>query len=1087
MVYAPKLSLVVERIVINTSICNSRGDDVKGAVAEAFQIVKTLWHPNVCCYTDMLRIDQGVYVMISEGYSVTLEDIIQQQQFNIGIEGEGKTLEVDLYSVVHQMISGLQYLHAHGIQHGALGPHNIFIHSDGSVKIGCYAERHFNRVASLAHQKSECTENHEGIGSQDVNANNGGHTPSTQSQYGIYRKLYSSPEYMSGSIGPTTWIEAVKNDTWALGITCLQIIAAIISQSYDTITPIDVEEDHQRLRSLNLYEEILRLARCPNNVSVLEDAITLASALINLAKDSLDGQGDLTIVGLDIIGICLDVLYAKELDQTPHVTEDLLTQLVDRLLIEGNISNLHFTCDNERSCNFVDKVDSQQPYASQTDEHGTGNIHSESSCENHAIRKRAVVIALQKVISWSTGKSIIEDMLPFVGVDLAKGFCDQNRDNNPQVQAVYAIFNIACQCLVVNPNYRRSSMDILPIVQRTKAHDGKPIGTYRSTFTWNVLSAKKTAVDSNLGLRMPFSEFLNRNYRKRYINVKEFDTLPLHVDDVFYFWRLMGNDPLDVLCDVDYASYNNYPGYTRQVVMLSELLKLARKADIFPMIIEHQIRPTCAYARQFAFLYQWIRLRRFEKLLCNGYESKLQVSIEVQLDVPPMLRKYIWCMILGVDLPFRPRMSDVEYDHEIPKNVKVEIQKVFKRCDNDLLYSQRSLKMMAKAGDAIQQAYGIESVPSSLYVTCVPLLLLYYEFSEIFLDVVMKIFGKYLKNYYVTSGSFVQNDLDEFNTMLKFFDPEVSVHLHRIGAFADSFALVWFMSLFAENTSCHQLKVLWDTMLNFPRNYIKYLAVGIIHSARSGILETNNAPNAISYVSSLMDAINIPMLNSVCVHMYNTWDSLLFPKEVGRTKNHRRTTSIDERTPSSEHAYVADETEYDEKSMVERLTFTFNSETYPRQRCFKVTLRQFIELLDTCVIVDLRSIDAYKLGHLPNSCHIERLFACIEKREQAAINRLVTEVINANTTKAAELYPQKIRKKEQMMKNFETLLGGCANTSSQERLKDATILLAAGDGAELTKEMQAIERLIFEYHVPHLCYYRINADDWPKFFTISQI
>ncbi|GFE54123.1 TBC domain-containing kinase, putative [Babesia ovis] len=1078
------LGLGIERIVLPTSIPKDKGmvdvsihsdlntflrihsfigDCVKGAVAEAFQVLKTLWHPNVCCYTDMLRIGEGVYALVSEQYSVTLDDYIQQCGSCAEALPERKQIpDIDFNAVLYHIVAGVQYLHAHGIEHGSLGLHNVFIHGDGSVKIGCYAGEYLRRVAletggllkygltAGCDRETDCT-------LEDVQGPIGFHDD-------IYRLCYTAPEFIK--CGPVNWLENLKNDTWALGITCLQMIPGIIARSEL------VKNTNITLVSHQLYLEMAQLVQCPRNITVVQDAFTLTSSIIDVVASNINKRNDTSIIGLDLIGMCLDILGITPSDEIKTATDDMIITLVDKLLDADSSIQLS---TKWQDVNEHERANTKQD----TSDVGDG-LHGYSL----ATSKRALVKTVEVLIDWFTGKSIIEDLLPFVGIDLVKGTCDENNERHPDVQLVYLIFNICTQCLIIDPSQRANTIDLLNLLNRiVPSADSAKVD---QLYSWKVISDKQMGVDPVLGIRMPFTEFLNRSYRKRYINIKSFGCLPLHVDDLFYFWRLMGNNPLDVIENIEYASGGHRWHYTKHFILLDELIKTAKQADLFPMIIEHQIRPTCTYARQFTYLYQWIRIRRFDMLLCNGFDSKQQVSTEAQLDVPPLLRKYIWCLILDIDVPFRPPMSDIEYHGDIPQSVETDILKLFRRFDNDLLHSERALKMMAMVGNAIQKAYALESLPSSIYVTCVPLLILYYDFGEVFLDVVLKIFDKYLKHYYISSGSFVHNDLDEFNTMLKFFDPEVAVHLQRIGAFADSFALLWFMSLFAETTSYQQLYVLWDTILNFPRSYVKYVAVGIIHSARQGILEATTAPQAISYISSLTDVVNIPMLNALCMHLYNTWDLLLFSTEVVKPRTFTKSISIQEATPVSDLVPISKDTVRSDATTVENITFTFNTEMYPKHRCFKLTLRQFAELLDTCFIVDLRPIDSYKTGRLPNSCHIDRFFTCLEKGSDAAINALVNEVVNANIPKSSDAYPNKVRKKAQLLKNYDALLGGHKKWS-QERLKEANILLAAGDGSELDREMEAVQRLIFDFHVPHLCYYRINTDDWPKFFTISQI
>ncbi|CDR94392.1 TBC domain-containing protein [Babesia bigemina] len=1086
-----KLNLVFEHIKLTGPGIDAAGDHGKGVVAEAFHYLRTLWHPNVCCYTDMLRTAEGTHILVSEGYSLTLDDVIRSYaQSSNAFVSEEVTSGLKFDAIAHQIICGLQYLHAHGIEHGALGPHNIYIHSDGTAKIGCYASHYLHRVASTSNVKAN-----RGNAGTSGTAVRGGATVVKRStdntadisgldSYGSMR-CYSSPELLTGACRPTAWMEAVKNDIWALGMTCLQIIGVIIAQEAAVTSRKDSSAVEPQISAVRTYEEMVKISHCTHTPSLQDDAFRVSGSLIRLANERLVGVGDLSAVGINIVGTCAETRTSDDGDHTQQSGEDLLDQLVQKMLDDAAATPVvvHFDLTDEAKSG----VGRQRTIESNTTETESQDTQDSAEVGDDSSRRKTIVGVVREILNWYTGKSVVEDLLDFVGIDLRKGRTDPTRENNATVQQVYTIFHIATQCLIIDPIKRPTVMDML-IFQQPKARGGRIYRDSREdTFGWSLISAQRGGAKYSLGLRIPINEFLNRSYRKRYLNIRELDKLELHIDDLFYLWRLMGNDPLDLVEDAQYSNKDKGATYSRQNVPLHELMKICAKADLFPIIIEHQIRPTCAYARQFSFLYQWIRLRRFDKLLHNGLESKYQISTEAQLDIPPMRRKHIWCVLLGLDAPFGLPMSDVEMDEPVQESVAVEITKALKRFDNDILHSRRCVELMAKVGCAIQQDHGLESLPSSLYVTFGPLVVQYYEFSELFMDAAMNIFDKYLKSYYVPSGSFVQNDLEEFNTMLNFFDPEVAAHLQRVGAFADSFALLWFMSLFAETASLQQLNVLWDTMLNFPRNYVKYLAVGVLHSARDGILQTTTAPNAISYISSLIEAVNAPMLNSMCIILYTIWDHILFPKESARAKGIPRFDSIPEKSNALDVGFVATEAGVDGIVDVERAMFTFRADVYPRQRCFKLALKQFAEVFDGCLVVDLRSADAYKLGHIPNSCHIARLLACLEKRDEAVLKSLVRDLVSSNPDNASGLDPNSIRRKHQLGKNCETLLGLGDKAWSQEGLKEACILLAAGDGSDLDKEQDALQRLIFEFHVAHVCYYRINADDWPKLFTLSQI
>lgn len=1097
-----RLMLIIERFVIHGINGATLDNRVKGAVAEAFQYLKTLWHPNVCCYTDLLRTKDNVYLLASEGYSLTLEDVIKGYFVAQHKHSPGKDIiKLDFEGVVHQIVCGLQFLHANGIQHGALGLHNIFIHSDGTVKIGCYANHYLQSVALGASSpklskcnshRSNCTyasDKHKHHAGPDLSH----HLCSRMNIKGLF---YQAPEVLVDMERVFSREDIFKNDVWALGICVIQVIVCLVGCESIGQENSGEKKPVKNVASLDVYDSVMTMPQCINAGAMLMKACNAAATMINLVNTERDPDTTLSAFGIDVISMCEQALYSDKISgSTSTSIEKRLMHVMEKLLSKEHPSMLGSHEDNEANLASISEQSDQQTLDHAVDATNCkckGRCHDEHHGEHFTFESKAFIKMVGEIVDWCTGRKVVEDLVHFTGINLDEGEIDINRESQPSVAVVYYLLEIAHKCLIIDPKQRIRSLDLLSIVNqeyRRRILCNEFENTEPSGPVWKVISTNCGNLSGGTNYLMPMADFFSRKYQRRNINVVELDRLELSIDDIFYFWRLIGNDPLDVLEVADYLAPGKCEGYVCQRVSLEELLRYAKRADLFPMIIEHQVRPTCGYARQFAFLYQWIRMRRFEKLLYNESECKSQIMLEAQLDVPPILRKQIWSVMMGIHVPFSPPMLKIRHPLDMDDDVVKEVKKAINRYDNDMLHSERCVLLLVEATHAIRETHSLASLPSSIYIVLAPLALQYFDFSEIFMAAVRLVFDKYLMKYYVTSGSFVQDELIKFNTMLNFFDPDVAAHLRYLGAFAESFVLLWFMTLFADSASFQQIFMLWDTLFNFPRNYVKYMALVIVKSAREGILQTTTAAAAIAYISRLIDSINIPMLNYTAIHTYTVWDGLLFRKESERNKRSGRLGSAAEITPASDIMSIASETNSipEETCNLDRITFTFNMDSYPCDRCFKLTLRQFAEILDMCIVVDLRPFESYKLGHIPNSCHIDRLFVCLEKRDEASINVLVMELLNDNQGTTKSLDANRMRKKKQLHKNLNALLRKPNEIPAQDRSRDTTILLGAGDGADLEEEMKAIQRLVFHLKVPHVCYYRINGHDWPKFFTLSQI
>lgn len=1080
-----KLVLVIEKTTIEHHLGSPLDKAQRGAIAEAFQYMKTLSHPNLCCYTDMLRIDGNTYMLVSEGYSLSLEDLIKPYPADATFR-QANIATLDFDRIVHQLICGIQYLHANGMPHGSLGLHDIFVNRDGDVKIGCYGPHYLKHIAYK--NRVDVSQADETALSGCYTGNYNGHCMARESQHedchvDPRHLLYFPPDVSCVTQSIYDLRQAMNNDVWALGICLIQIIASIMECEqmeglYDDAKPI------KGTTTTKLFDDITMLLKCQRQIRALRKALIDVSKMFQLIRSRLPPESGLSNFGIDVIGMCEDVLSI-------HEKNDGKTRSTDERII-GILLMMH-SCDNDvaslnngvnPSCKvngdihiYKHKKGGDTGLPESNGVYTVGDEHRFLDTESH-------VAVIQLVLEWVAGSKLVDDLVHFTGIDLSIGEIDNCKRQHPYLEHLFYLLKVACKCLTINPEHRPRVLDLLLMSpRRTETLNTNEQWMEHMDPIWTVTSLCSDA-SSYPDRRMQIADFFTLKYKKRSIEVSGADIVNMNIDDVFYFWRLMGNSPFDVLKTTGHVSTQSF-----HIVSIEDMVNKIKKADLFPMIVEHQIRPTCGYARQFTFLYQWIRIRRFNKMLSKGFDNKDQIMIESQVDIPYALRKQIWCVLLGVTVAFNPPMSEITSSEPHDKAIVAEIRKVLNKYDNDILHSERCLMLMISAANRIRNTYSLESLPSSIYIVLVHLVLVYYDFAEILSEVATQIFEKYLKNYYIPSGSFVQNELAEFNTMLNFFLPEVAAHLRQLGALAESFVIVWFMTLFSSSASFQQVFLLWDAIFTFPSYYIKYVAVMAIGSAKEGILHTKTAATAISCISGVINSINVPMLNYMASHTFLFWNDILFPKVSSKYNAGRRGRINQEATPSSQAASGASETNVinEERCSLDRITFTFNSDNYPHERCFKVNLRQFSELLDTCIIIDLRSLESYKLGHIPYSCHVERLFKCLGKRDEASIVSLVNDLLKENQRSAKPFDANRLRKNEHVHRNFQSLLRERKAPLDSDAAADNTILIAVGDGAEAIVERNAVERLIYEFHIPHVCYYRVNNDDWPKFFTISQM
>eukprot|EP00371_Babesia_bovis_P002223 XP_001610870.1 hypothetical protein [Babesia bovis T2Bo] len=743
------LGLGIEKLHVPYAASNSR---VRGAVAEAFQHLRTLWHPNISCYTDILRLDGSNYILVSEQYSVSLDDLLDSYHVSSRYnENKLDVYDIDLFNVVHQIVTGIQYLHLHGIEHGSLGTHNVFLDSNGTVKIGCYASEYLRRIA--LHVIDE-TAADECPNQPDANSKPYPGIFQRPSDFEMLSKCFSAPELLNRK-KQLSYNESMTNDTWSIGMICLQVINALIAKR-------TIETSGNKCASTKLYRDITSMARCSKSRPIVQDAFAITAKLISVACSNMEKSQSL--LGLNVEQMCIDAMkmdipendlncrskIAHLIDALLERYTDLVLQVmcnhdkhVDPLLI-ASISSGHAEATWTNDINRYDPVDPDKHQASadggfdgnisQIHEHPgctvNSNISSKQNDQRFVINndvefshsgnhvdhrepdeisqddsykqyRKLIETAVGILIDWFTSSSLIANMVSFLGIDLDQGSCDPTREHNADVHLIYTLFNMANTCLVVSTEARPRAVDLLLLFKRVNT---KSL-SHEAPYMWKVTSYHWADNKTNNVGRMTIDYFIERKHRKLCLEETNKRIIPIHVDDLFYFWRLMGNNPIDAISDLDCDPY--VVNYQYEFVELIKLLDIMKQADLFPMIIEHQIRPTFAYARQFSFLYQWIRYRRFEKLLFNASESIQQISTEALLDVPPVLRRYIWCVILQVDTNVKPPMSYIEPRYT-DTNLEYEIYKVFKRFNNDLLESKRAMQMMVHAIVAIRVTYEID-------------------------------------------------------------------------------------------------------------------------------------------------------------------------------------------------------------------------------------------------------------------------------------------------------------------------------------------------------------------------------------------
>ncbi|UKJ88215.2 hypothetical protein MACJ_000659 [Theileria orientalis] len=1096
--------LNVERIDFNERLhygefeSSASENKLHGIVTEGFERLKGLNHVNVCKYTNMIRIDGNSYLFVSEGYSLTLNRIFTStsEQF----------LKMNFANIVNQIICGLQYLHSSGFSHGRLTLDCISISDEGLVKIGGYANNYVNSIVNYMYSKME-KDNDEDEGRAGGNQlrrnyimNGFGIDDKNEfieclknSNYLYNLMLYMPPEVVfcnEKSVKSSLfWFNV---DVWSLGICILLITSYIIWENEFKLHAQNTHSQDKDCKVGSGFQRLKKLFNLPvgENAMVVEPWLFVLYLLVLINKME-NNNGQLSTIGLNI-----NKIVTAQFKFLSDENESESIKLIGKLF--GKVKGEVIKCQNNNT-------------------HNGNSVHEQLVVPT--VLNEDAQSDLEKVISSEEAISILVELL--TGEDVLNNLIKlkDKSDSSSVQQKKYVgnlnyLLSIANDCLIIENGQRPSAVDlcsrhsILKLSQNNaynlcdrendqdredKERQEREEEFNYSWFTYKEKYEYATQVDS-FSQRYTVESFKES---QTIFSESKFFLNYVGLENVLYYWTLLGNEvnnivPFHIIKKVDseegsgkrklsYRTLEYFKRYRVGKIFLGELITHVKLANLFPMILEHQLRPSCVYARHQCFIYQLLRIRRFKRLLTNAVENRRQIYVEAMIDIPPLLRSQIWCNLLEVI--YRPATKGCPlttgYDFS---PVPPELEQNLNFYNNDLLYSTTNLKKLLSSVEDLKMKIIHQQLPSSIYSFAIPLILLYHD-SSVYNTMLDRIFRKYLKDFYAPTGSFVNNYLSEFSTILNFFDPEISYHLRSIGAYADSYALPWFMSLFAENTTLDQLYMIWDSVLVQPKQYIKFLAVMIIHNIRERLLEMTDARIAISFISCVVDSLNVPMLMYLTTHMYTTWFEVLSSKA-----SPQKSSPLNEWLDQNGNCGTVNEVKTDTEGFnLERNTFIFLSDEYPFERCFRISIETFSNVFKDCIIIDMRSVESYNMGHIPNSLHINKLLSSLSDTDKrtAPISIPIFNEKNAFATnldfKANSAHNQSIG-----------ILNGLRNNTRKPWLQVTTaesskIVLVAGDGYDEENEMGHLRKLVFEYKLQHVCYYRINTEEWPKVLTLSKI
>ncbi|KAK5828761.1 rab-GTPase-TBC domain-containing protein [Linnemannia elongata] len=237
--------------------------------------------------------------------------------------------------------------------------------------------------------------------------------------------------------------------------------------------------------------------------------------------------------------------------------------------------------------------------------------------------------------------------------------------------------------------------------------------------------------------------------------------------------------------------------------------------------------------------YQYQRLAMFTDLLLQYPASRAEILHHSKIDIPPLLRGKVWAAILGVVGDYQQVYSNFDKYTEKPTDRQIELD--VPRCHqyNQLMFSpsghekmKRLLKCWVEANEHLVYWQGLDSC-------CAPFLTLNFNNEALAFSCIQKFLPKYLKDMFLHDNSKVIHEyLAVFRHLLSYHDPELSSHLDHIRFIPQLYAISWFMTLFTHIFPLDKIYHLWDKILVGPSSLPLFVGIAILQQFRPELLRS---------------------------------------------------------------------------------------------------------------------------------------------------------------------------------------------------------------------------------------------------------
>ncbi|KAF8985817.1 hypothetical protein BGZ46_001785 [Entomortierella lignicola] len=237
--------------------------------------------------------------------------------------------------------------------------------------------------------------------------------------------------------------------------------------------------------------------------------------------------------------------------------------------------------------------------------------------------------------------------------------------------------------------------------------------------------------------------------------------------------------------------------------------------------------------------YQYQRLSMFTDLLLQYPASRAEILHHSKIDIPPLIRGKVWAAILGVVGDYQEVYDGFDKYTEKPTDRQIELD--VPRCHqyNQLMFSpaghekmKRLLKCWIEANENQVYWQGLDSC-------CAPFLTLNFNDEALAFGCIQLFLPKFLKDMFLHDNSQVIHEyLAVFRHLLSYHDPELSSHLDHIRFVPQLYAISWFMTLFTHIFPLDKIYHLWDKILVGPSSLSLFVGIAILQQFRQELLRS---------------------------------------------------------------------------------------------------------------------------------------------------------------------------------------------------------------------------------------------------------